>query len=68
MPTFIDRLLAEANELEPKIIKLSEFFYSEKIEGLTDFEKLLLDQQLIFMQNYMKILRIRIALYHKNKE
>ena len=59
---FLDRLKLEQQELLEKVTKLAMFLASDKIEMLTIANKLLLNQQLVHMNDYLNILTIRIEL------
>lgn len=54
------RVVDEVTSLESKIVNLTNFIYSEKIDSLTRLEQELLKQQLKVMQQYATILRTRI--------
>jgi len=63
--TFLDRLKTEKDELLDKVTKLSMFLNSDKIDGLSDANQLLLKHQLLSMNDYLNILIIRIELIEK---
>jgi hypothetical protein len=63
--TFLDRLKTEKDELLDKVTKLSIFLNSDKIDGLSDANQLLLKHQLVSMNDYLNILIIRIELIEK---
>jgi hypothetical protein len=63
--TFLDRLKTEKDELLDKVTKLSMFLYSDKIDGLSDANQLLLKHQLLSMNDYLNILIVRVELLEK---
>ena len=62
MSDFKNRLEVEKNELLDKVTKLTLFLGSEKIEGLSDANVLLLKRQLTVMNDYLNILIVRLEL------
>ena len=60
--SFIERLKSERKELSEKTEKLMSFITSEKFNELDSVNKMLLEQQEICMQRYLKILDERIGL------
>ena len=60
-----ERVVAERNELDDKIIKLSIFINSERYRGLPSEEKDRLSRQRDVMREYTKILGKRILNFPK---
>ncbi|MNJ08772.1 hypothetical protein D3C77_28970 [compost metagenome] len=60
--SFMERLKKEREELSDKIEKLMLFLVSEKFNELDDQNKLLLNQQEVHMQCYLRVLDQRIEL------
>lgn len=65
--SFIDRLKEERDVLFDKIEKLMSFLVSEKFNELDDQNKLLLNQQEMHMQRYLRVLEQRIELLGAKK-
>jgi hypothetical protein len=65
MDTFLERLHIEENDLETKINKLKNFFYSETFQDLSLADRILLKKQVTLMEEYHEILTIRIRLLCK---
>lgn len=57
------RAIKEAEELEEKIVKLSEFLNSDEFINLDNEDKRLLTQQYDHMQDYHSVLRHRVDLF-----
>jgi len=62
-PEFIVRIQEEQKELRERYIKLRDFMRSKKYSDLSTAEKLLLEKQLEHMDDYERILIIRLAIY-----
>ena len=62
---FLNRLKIEKDDLLDKVTKLAIFLNSDKVNGLSDANDLLLKQQLEAMNDYLNILIIRIELLEK---
>ncbi len=62
---FLDRLKVEKDELLDKVTKLAIFLNSDKVNGLSDANELLLKHQLEAMNTYLNILIVRIELLEK---
>lgn len=60
MSDFKSRLSDEAKELNDKVAKLNEFIWSEKIEKVSDIQRILLRAQSAAMHTYSLILEERI--------
>lgn len=58
--TFLERLEIELRELTQRYTKLCEFVNTKRFEELPILEKDLLSRQKVFMEEYIKILQIRI--------
>lgn len=63
MPDFVERMKDEAKDLEAKCLAAKKFNGDPKNNTLSQFEILLLTQQIVFMENYLNILYKRIAFY-----
>lgn len=65
-----ERVEKELEELNEKIVKLSAFLFSKKLieNGLSHRMKDLLAEQLRHMQDYARILQIRLAVWGKTDE
>lgn len=60
--TWLDRLKAESHDLSEKIVKLNAFIGSEPFFALeSETDRQLLSDQYAFMNNYLVVLRKRIA-------
>lgn len=62
---WIDRIVAEANELEDRLNKLDEFLKTDKFKSLTKFEQSLLVSQKTHMYSYLYVLQQRVQFYTK---
>ena len=60
-----ERVIFEREELEDKIVKLSNFLNSNTYKELTEDEQLLLTEQLPIMKDYSDVLFKRIKLFMK---
>lgn len=65
-----ERVEKELEELNEKIVKLSSFLFSKKIldAGLSCRMRELLTEQLRAMQEYARILQIRLSVWGKTDE
>jgi hypothetical protein len=61
------RVIEESEELDKKISALSHFMVGPVFTGLTDEERLLLEQQWGYMAGYYNTLQRRIALFGNKK-
>lgn len=60
MSDFKTRLETEKSELEEKLNKLDAFLMSEKVNGVDDVQKALLQVQATSMNTYLQCLKERI--------
>lgn len=60
MEIFLERLIAERNELEVKVMKLNDFLESPKLDEVDLHHQDLLKLQLHTMTSYLGVLNIRI--------
>ena len=60
MSDFKTRLETEKSELEEKLNKLDAFLMSEKVNGVDDVQKALLQVQATAMNTYLQCLKERI--------
>lgn len=65
-----ERVVAELNELNEKLVKLTSFIYGEKVikAGLSEEMRCALREQARVMQEYAFILQRRLALWGKTDE
>lgn len=65
-----ERVVAELNELNEKLVKLTSFIYGEKVikAGLSEEMRCALREQARVMQEYALILQRRLALWGKTDE
>lgn len=65
-----ERVVAELNELNEKLVKLTSFIYGEKVikAGLSEEMRCALREQARVMQDYALILQRRLALWGKTDE
>lgn len=63
MSTFLDRLKVEQTELQEKEEKLNDYIENNShFQTLTDENKMLLKDQLVYMEKYNLILKERIKI------
>ena len=60
MEDFKTRLIDEKTQLEEKLNKLDAFLMSEKVSGIDDVQKALLQVQATAMNTYLQCLKERI--------
>lgn len=63
MEAFVERLVAEYEELTARVAKLNKFMVSAAFKELSETEQNLLDLQLDAMLSYKAVLNSRINLY-----
>ena len=65
-----ERVEKELEELNEKIVKLSSFLFSKKLieSGISHRMRDLLAEQLRYMQDYARILQIRLSVWGKTDE
>lgn len=63
MSDFVERMKAEVSELKAKMDKLAAFIGTDTFNGLHNFERLLLEEQLEAMTTYHRLLSKRLALH-----
>jgi hypothetical protein len=65
-----ERVEVELEELKEKIVKLSAFLYDKKLFeiGLSDRMIACLQDQLKVMQQYARVLQIRLVIWGKNDD
>lgn len=59
---WIDRLKKEREELKDKVVKLDEFICSHSFTALSEANRIALQRQLNIMDEYLKILTVRLEL------
>ncbi|MDE2101919.1 MAG: hypothetical protein KGL39_32030 [Patescibacteria group bacterium] len=59
--TWLDRLVVEERELSERVEKLAHFFMAEICDALPVRDQVLLQQQMIHMRSYQRVLRERLA-------
>jgi len=65
MEAFVERMVAEKDELQDRVTKLENFLNGEKFKELRGLEQVYLKEQLSFMRGYLSVLRQRINFYNK---
>ena len=65
MEAFVERMVAEKDELQDRVTKLENILNGEKFKELRGLEQVYLKEQLSFMRGYLSVLRQRINFYNK---